>query len=133
MASATKVLVANNEGKGDFSVLYTPMDTGEYKNLSNDSLSPIIAMAFEILPFMFALAMQNVREKEEDTIEMIMKRLGVQKSVIVLRDLVASMIYTLVWSLIGGFIIWLAVLKEKLGLGIIIVMVILYTLQTGLR
>ena len=90
-------------------------------------------MTFEILPVMFGLAMANVREKEESTIELIMKRLGVQKSVIVMRDLVASMIYTLVFGFIAGVAYWLTILKGKLGLGVIIVMVILYTLQAGLR
>ena len=113
--------------------MYTPMDTGEYKNLNNDSLSALIAMTFEILPVMFGLAMMNVREKEESTIELIMKRLGVQKSVIVMRDLVASMIYSLVIGILAGFAYWLTLLKGKLGLGVIIVMVILYTLQAGLR
>ena len=62
-----------------------------------------------------------------------MKRLGVQKSVIVMRDLVSGMVYACVWSLLASFIFWGFILNGKLGLGVIIIASILHTLQIGLR
>ncbi len=52
-----------------------------------------------------------------------MKRLGVQKSVLVTRDLLTTFIYGMVVSLIYCLALW-AVLKDNLGLGIIILFVI---------
>ena len=75
----------------------------------------------------------KVREPEEDTIELIMKRLGVQKSVIVLRDLVSSMFIIGVWGLIASFAFWGGLFMNKLSIGVIIVFSLLFMVQVSLR
>ena len=58
-------------------------------------------------------------------IELIMKRLGVQKSVVIMRDLVSGMVYTIFWSIILSVLFYLFILKDKMGLGILIIFALL--------
>ena len=62
-----------------------------------------------------------------------MKRLGVQKSVIVMRDFVTSMVYSLVWAIVASLCYWNWLLKDQLGLEVMIVFAVLNVIQTGLR
>ena len=57
-------------------------------------------------------------EKHEAIIEVIMKRLGVQKSVIIVRDLVGQFAYASIWSTTCVIIMWAAFYKESLGFGV---------------
>ena len=82
-----------DELEDTFSIMYTPMDTGEYKELNSDPVSSIAGLIYEILPFVLSMTMMNIREPEEHTIELIMKRLGVQKSVLVMRDFVPGLVF----------------------------------------
>ena len=96
-------------------------------------MSNIAGLIYEILPFVLAMTLMNIREPEEDTIDLIMKRLGVQKSVLVLRDLVPGLVFQGFWTFIAGFAMWGGLFHGKLGLGPIIVISIFYTLQANLR
>lgn len=138
MATTTKAVLKNVRGgpqdlQDQFSIMYTPMSTGEYEIMESDGLSGVLIVVFEILPFIFSMALQNIREPEEDTIELIMKRLGVQKSVIIIRDFAAAMVFALFWVIIASFAMWFSVFLGKLSLGVIITFTILHCLQTGLR
>ena len=104
------------------------MDSGEYSLLANDSLSMIIVIAYEMLPFVFSMALSNVREPEEETIELIMKRLGVQKSVIVLRDMVSAMTFAICWSIIIGLALWGVLFIGKVSIGVLIIFGILHAI-----
>ena len=81
MALTTSAVIENLEGAtgklNSMSVMYTPMDTGEYMDLAIDPASRIVVLAYESLPLLLMAAWLKVREPEEDTIELIMKRLGV--------------------------------------------------------
>ena len=116
MALSTSAIINNLEGAtgklNSMSVMYTPMDTGEYTDFGGDSLSGIMVIAYEIVPFVLMMALFKIREPEEDTIELIMKRLGVQKSVIVMRDLVCSLVFSGFWCIITSFAFWGALLKD---------------------
>ena len=137
MALSTRAILQKVQGQDEledtFSIMYTPMDTGEYKELSSDAVSNIAGLIYEILPFVLAMTLMNIREPEEDTIDLIMKRLGVQKSVLVLRDLVPGLVFQGFWTFIAGFAMWGGLFHGKLGLGPIIVISIFYTLQANLR
>ena len=65
-----------------FSVMYTPMNTGDYRIYPYDSMSLFSTFMFEIFTVGMATILKAIREPREDTIELIMKRMGVQKSVI---------------------------------------------------
>ena len=137
MALSTRAILQKVRGQEEledtFSIMYTPMDTDEYKELSTDSVSNIAGLIYEILPFVLSMALMNIREPEEETIDLIMKRLGVQKSVLVLRDLVPGLVFQGFWTFIAGFAMWGGLFNGKLGLGPIIVISIFYTLQANLR
>ena len=49
-----------------------------------------------------------------------MKRLGVQKSVVVTRDIVVNAVYSLFFTLIACFAIWGALLKDTIGVEVLI-------------
>lgn len=138
MALSTRIILDNVTGKTplsdtSFSVMYTPMDSGEFLDMDKDSVSSILVLAYEILPFILALAINNTLEKEEATIELIMKRLGVQKSVLVTRDLVSGLVFCLFWVLIYSVVFWAVLFRGKLGLGLILLFGILHAIQVILR
>ena len=62
-----------------------------------------------------------------------MKRLGVQKSVLFVRDLTFSSIYSGFWSLITLLALWGAAYKSNMGLGVLLVFVFLNQAQSLLR
>ena len=62
-----------------------------------------------------------------------MKRLGVQKSVLVTRDLLTTFIYAMTVSLIYCLALWGVLYKDCLGLGIIILFVLVAQTQSILR
>mmetsp|Transcript_14897 Transcript_14897/g.18704 ORF Transcript_14897/g.18704 Transcript_14897/m.18704 type:complete len:93 (+) Transcript_14897:719-997(+) len=91
MATATKVIVDSDskQDKGDFSVLYTAMNTGDFTKIEDsDSTGPFVAVVFEIILMCSTMILQAGVEPREDIIEVIMKRLGVQKSILVIRDFI---------------------------------------------
>ena len=137
MALSTRILLENQATAAPlsdtFSVMYTPMDSGEYPLLSTDGVSGLLAISYEMLPFILALALSNMREPEEETIDLIMKRLGVQKSVSVTRDLVAGGVFCLIWFTIYSVIYWAVIFKDKIGLGLILLFGLLTAIQIVLR
>ena len=134
MALSTRIILDNVTGKTPtFSVMYTPMDSGEFLEMNKDSVSTILVLCYEILPFIIAFAINNTLEKEEATIELIMKRLGVQKSVLVTRDLVSGLVFCLFWVLIYSVVFWAVIFRGKLGLGLILLFGILHAIQVILR
>ena len=134
MALSTRIILDNVTGKTPtFSVMYTPMDSGEFLEMNKDSVSTILVLCYEILPFIIAFAINNTLEKEEATIELIMKRLGVQKSVLVTRDLVSGLVFCLFWVLIYSVVFWAVLFRGKLGLGLILLFGILHAIQVILR
>ena len=62
-----------------------------------------------------------------------MKRLGVQKSVVVTRDVVVNAVYSLFFTLIACFAIWGALLKDTIGVEVLILFAFLNQCQIILR
>ena len=88
MSLGTKVVLANLEVPTQFDIMYTPMNTGEIevlKCIAFGSLGAICVQTFEFLALLLTLLIKSTEEDREDVINLMMKRLGVQKSVIVLR------------------------------------------------
>ena len=54
-------------------------------------------------------------------IELIMKRLGVQKSVIITRDLVVSAVYSAVWTVLLSFFVWGAFFVDDISIGVLLI------------
>ena len=134
MATATKVLVDNNGGSGDFSVLYTQMATGDFPQIPDgDPVSNFSAIVFEIIAMGSAGILASGHEDREDIIEVIMKRLGVRKSVLVARDLAVQAIYTGIVSTVAVIAMWAAAYKETLGLGVFALFAFLNQVQAITR
>ena len=66
-------------------------------------------------------------------IELIMKRLGVQKSVIITRDLVVSGIYSLFWTICITLFIWGVFFVSEIGFFVLLIFTILNQVQVILR
>jgi len=64
---------------------------------------------------------------------MIMKRLGVQKSVLVARQLYLGAIYTGFCAMLTTLVLWVLVYRDCIGLAIFVLFVILYLIQVNLR
>lgn len=69
--------------------------------------------------------MRTVQEPKEDMLEMIMKRLGVQKSVMVTRDLVVSYIYSTTWAIILTLFVWGVFFSSEIGLEVLLLFALL--------
>lgn len=66
-------------------------------------------------------------------IEQIMKRLGVQKSVMIMRDLTFSMAFSMFWTLVATLAFYFAVYSDQLGLGVFLLFAFLNQIQIILR
>ena len=72
-------------------------------------------------------------EPREDIIQLMMKRLGVQKSTLVLRDFYFNSVYCFLCSIVFTFIVWIVTLKENMGLGVFFLFVLLNQIQSLVR
>ena len=72
-------------------------------------------------------------EAHEDMIELMMKRLGVQRSVLVTRDLILTFSYVLTFALITGVVFWGACFTSAISVGIVLIMVAFDVIQVSLR
>ena len=91
MATATSKIVDQvnpPEKKSHFSVLYTSLNSGDYTDVVSDPCGFMVALSFEMLMMGSAALLQFTAEPREDIIEVILKRLGVQKSVVVARSFI---------------------------------------------
>ena len=61
-------------------------------------------------------------------IALIMKRLGVQKSVLVVRDLVVGLVYVTFFGIVTAVSFWSVAYKDCISLGLLFVFMILYCL-----
>ena len=80
MSYASKVIVdRNTEGDaGQFSIMYTPMNSGDYLEIVEyDPVGPYVASVYEMFIFVAAIFLNSGSEPREDMITVIMKRLGV--------------------------------------------------------
>ena len=66
------------------------------------------------------------KEKQEDMIEIILKRLGVQKSVLFVRDIVMMSIYCAITSFIALIIIWGSSLRTNISFGVFALFVFMH-------
>lgn len=57
-----------------------------------------------------------------------MQRLGVQKSVYILRDFVAAAAFTLFWAVVASFTYWGFIFMGKLPVSVILTFAVLYCL-----
>ena len=138
MTLATRVVLEESKRipsgtlQDKFSVMYTPISTGEFEN-NKDGVSMLLSMVYESVGLVISIVMKGVQEPREDMIELIMKRLGVQKSVIITRDLVITSVLSLIWTVIIVFVIWGAFFIEELGLGVLFVFSLINQVQVILR
>ena len=131
MTLSTRVILEKYQGvdtadfKDSFSVMYTPMNTGEFDYYGKDPISILIVLIFEMLGLGASRLIQASAEKHENVIELIMKRLGVQKSVVVTRDVVVNAVYSFFFTFVACFTVWGALLKDTIGVEVLIVFAIL--------
>ena len=109
------------------------MDTGEFEDAGDDAISMLCALTFEALAFCISQFLSSVQEPQEGMIELIMKRLGVQKSVIITRDLVVSGIYSLFWTICITLFIWGVFFVSEIGFFVLLTFTILNQVQVILR
>ena len=135
MALATKVITDDILGAVDtsFSVMYTPISAAEVYEYGHDGLSSCIAIVFELIAMCIGFINMASDEPHEDMIELMMKRLGVQRSVLVTRDLIMSFTYVLIFALLTGIAFWGVIFTSSISIGIIIIMVIFNVIQVTLR
>ena len=131
MTLSTRVILEKYQGvdtadfKDSFSVMYTPMNTGEFDYYGKDPISILIVLIFEMLGLGASRLIQASAEKHENVIELIMKRLGVQKSVVVTRDVVVNAVYSFFFTFVACFAVWGALLKDTIGVEVLILFAIL--------
>lgn len=74
MASTTKIIVDENTSNdaGDFSIMYTQMNTGKYLEiLPFDISGPVVAIIFEVIILISSAFLGVGAEKEEGKEDMI--------------------------------------------------------------
>lgn len=138
MALSTRVVLENTQRiksglRDQFSVIYTPISTGEYKDYGQDGVSMLLAMVYESIGLCISTVMKSTAEPREDMIELIMKRLGVQKSVMMTRDVVVATVFSCVWTIAIVFVIWGVFFIEQIGLGVLFLFSFLNQAQVILR
>lgn len=107
-------------------MLYTPMNTGEFKKMpGSDPAGNMIAVTYDMFIMVAGLFIMAAREPKENIIQLMMKRLGVQKSILFLRDFYFNSVYCLLCSVVFTFIVWIVTFKENLGLGVFFLFVLL--------
>ena len=112
MATTTKLIVDENTSSdaGDFSIMYTQMNTDKYlQTMPFDISGPVVAIIFEVFTMISAVFLNVGTEADdkENMIQTILKRLGVQKSVLVTRDLIFISIYSTFCTVVFTFILWI--------------------------
>ena len=139
MTTATKVVIdqvsdssGTQKNLDTLSVMYTPM-AGDYTDYGTDGISFCVAIVIEIVALCLARTMASQNEPREDMIMLIMKRLGVQKSVMVVRDLVVGLVYLTTYSILAAFLFWIVIYSDCLSLGLLLCFIILNNLQINLR
>lgn len=140
MGIATSVVLGKyneiNDPTGDsvdFSVMYTPMNTGNYDYYGKDGVSLVFCLVYEMISIVIAMFYSNLSEPTEEMIEMIMKRLGVQRSVMIMRDLTFSLAFSMFWSIVATIAFYFASYSDTLGLGVFLLFVFLNQIQVVLR
>ena len=107
-------------------MLYTPMNTGEFKKMNpSDPAGNMISVTYDMFILVGGLFIMAGHEPREDIIQLMMKRLGVQKSTLVLRDFYFNSVYCFLCSIVFTFIVWIVTLKENMGLGVFFLFVLL--------
>ena len=133
---STKVLLntVSPDTPADFDLLYTPMNTRESVEYEvAEPMSAMVSISFEIMAFVLGIIMMQQQEPQEDMIEMIMKRLGMQKAVIVVRDLTFNSLYCSVIASITALFLWGTLLKDCISLPALVVFLVIYFVQIIVR
>lgn len=94
------------------------MDTGDYTYIQKDGISSVIAMLFEFISLGSAFVLGSAAEPQDDIIAVMMKRLGVQKSTLVMRDLCMQGIFSAICTFIAVITLWAVAYRTYLGLGV---------------
>ena len=113
--------------------MYTPISAAEVYEYGSDGLSGCVAIVFELIAMCIGFINMAANEPHEDMIELMMKRLGVQRSVLVTRDLILSFTYVLIFAIVTGIAFWGVIYNQGIGIGIVIIMVIFNVIQVTLR
>ena len=91
------------------------------------------AQTFEFFGLLLNLIIKSTEEDREDVINLMMKRLGVQKFVIVLRQIFLGVIYCGIFAYLAALLLWTFLFKDSIGLGFFLVFVTLNQMQIILR
>ena len=92
-----------------------------------------VSMVFECLILCMNKLLSATDEPREDMIELIMKRMGVQKSVIQARNFTVNGIYLAICGLLFGLLMWFTLLKDAMGLGVFYLFIFLYMSENLVR
>ena len=90
-------------------------------------------MVFECLILCMNKLLTATDEPREDMIELIMKRMGVQKSVIQARNFTVNGVYLSVCGLLFGLLMWITLLKDVIGLGVFYMFILLFLFENLVR
>ena len=113
MTTVTNEIVKNQyQAEGDFTLMATPLPTGEYKdNLSYSGtilfMLPVVLAFFSNLGFAFS---QIAEEKNEAQLQNILKRIGYREIINVYRSFIIASISTVFFMIPIGLISLLLVL-----------------------
>ena len=109
MSVGTKVVLENLQAPTQFDIMYTPMNTGSIevmKCIVLGTVGSLSCQTFEMLAFLLTLIIRVTEEEREDVINLMMKRLGVQKSVIVFRQIFMGALYCGIFAYLAALLFW---------------------------
>ena len=93
-----------------------------------------MAICFEILILGISKILEAAAEPREGMIELMMKRLGVQRSVLVARDITYNGLYSLIFSTIITFALcFIAGWSDSIGVGTLLIFAYLTQAQSIVR
>ena len=132
MALSTKYVLdtQSSADQVEFDVMYTPMNTGTYKSYPRDGAWSLVGLTFEMCMLCLILIIGVTAEPKEQVIEIILKRLGVSKPVMVMRDVALYVSYGLSVLTLTAFTYWVLLYKDCLGFALWYMFTILYFVQT---
>lgn len=85
-------------------------------------------LIFEFQDFLAYSMLAYTNESEEKMIELMMSRLGVKKSVFILRDFAVSTVYRLIFATITSIVLYDSIYARWLSFFVILTFAVLFTL-----